>query len=254
MPTNADDPRLDPAPVVRRFVAELARAVDLVGLYAGGSLASGDYRPGISDLDLVAVVAHPLDDPGRARLEGLHRELERADASADKLHCAYVVQGEACDVMQPHWTWAHRELYPRHVTGIARAELLRGGIVVTGPPPRELFPPVDDAALAEAVRADLTGYWGRVVRKRLLWLNPVYVDLGLLTVARAAATLTDGSLITKAEAIRRLPALGVPADLVGAVTARREGRRRDEPLLRRVRHAAVARRIVADGIARLAPR
>lgn len=58
-----------------------ARAVQpvaaVLGLYAGGSLASGDFHPGRSDLDLVAVVDEELDGPRREQLRALHEGLDR---------------------------------------------------------------------------------------------------------------------------------------------------------------------------------
>ena len=52
--------------VVDEYLAELARRMrdvlgdDLLGVYAGGSLALGAYEPGRSDVDVSAVVAAPL--------------------------------------------------------------------------------------------------------------------------------------------------------------------------------------------------
>ena len=59
------DPRLGPAPLVAAFAAAVQPVVDVVALYVGGSLAAGDYRPGISDLDLAAVLATAPDPVSR---------------------------------------------------------------------------------------------------------------------------------------------------------------------------------------------
>ncbi len=64
---------------------------------------------------------------------------------------------------------------------VARAELVRGGITVLGPPPTTLFAAVDPATLAAGARSELTGFWTGAVRKPHLWLQDLYVDLGLLT-------------------------------------------------------------------------
>jgi hypothetical protein len=68
---------------------------------------------------------------------------------------------------------------------------------------------MDPAALKDAARAELAGYLSMAVGKPHLWLQDGYVDLGLVTLARAEATLTEGRLITKREAMERLPRLGV---------------------------------------------
>src|SRR4051794_17078469 len=79
------DQRLTVAPVVPRFAAAIREVAGVTAFYAGGSIGSGDYRPGISDLDLVAVLGAPLTRARRDRLSTMHRTLGVA-----KLHCAYV--------------------------------------------------------------------------------------------------------------------------------------------------------------------
>ncbi len=56
------------------------------------------------------------------------------------------------DVGHNHWTWANGALFRRPLSGIARAELLRGGITVFGLVPAQMLPAVDDAALRSAAR------------------------------------------------------------------------------------------------------
>jgi Nucleotidyltransferase domain len=189
------DSRLDPVPVVATFAKAVRPVVDAVGLYAGGSLASGDYHPGVSDLDLVAVIRAPLDARKQHELRQLHETIQQEHPPAARLHCVYVPRGEVTDVTATHVMWSHGRLARRQLSGVARAELLRNGITVCGPPPAELIPRVDDAALRVAIRAELTGYWRRTVRWPWEWLNDWCVDLGLLTLARAEAALDDGRLI-----------------------------------------------------------
>jgi Nucleotidyltransferase domain len=143
------DPRLDQASVVAVFAEAVRPVAGVVGFYAGGSLALGDFRPGISDLDLAAVVAAELDDQQRERLLALHEAVQRDEPTAAKLHCVYVPRHNLAQPCTPHLTWAHGELFHRPFTGIARAELLRDGITVYGPPPAELLPPVSLDALQQ---------------------------------------------------------------------------------------------------------
>jgi hypothetical protein len=110
---------------------------------------------------------------------------------------------------------------------------------------------VGDADLEAAVRGELTGYWTDALRKPHLWLQDVYVDIGLFTLARAEATLHDGRLVTKQEALPRLAGLGVDAGLVAEMTRRRQGetvRLSGRKRLQRARHA---RQVMTRGIARL---
>jgi hypothetical protein len=242
------DSRLDPVPVVAAFAQAVRPVVGAVGLYAGGSLASGDYHPAVSDLDLVAVITARLDARKQHELRQLHETIRQGHPPAARLHCIYVPHGEVADVKAAHVMWTHGQLAHRCLSGIARAELLRNGITVYGPPPAELLPPVDDAALRVAVRAELTGYWRKSVRWPWLWLNDWCVDLGLLTLARAEAALDDGQLITKSEALGHLDRFGVPADLSRQIGRRRQGKNTPLSAIQRVRRAYIARRVVSCGL------
>ena len=242
------DPRLAVAPVVARFAGSLGAVVDLVAFYAGGSLGTGDYRPGISDLDLAAVVASTPDGFAEAALTRLHQELAEADDSAAKLHCFYLPRNRVADPAEEQLNWAHGELYRRPFTVVARAELLRHGITVRGPEPASLFAPVDAAALRAAARSELTGFWAVAVTKPHLWTQDVYVDLGLVTVVRVEATLTEDRMLTKAEALTRLDRFGVPPGLVDEMTRRRAGEVVVLTDAERATRAEVARAIVVRAI------
>jgi hypothetical protein len=95
---------------------------------------------------------------------------------------------------------------------------------------------VSSEELRQGARGELAGYWSRALRKRAIWNQDVYVDLGLTVWARADATLTEGILITKTEAIARMAAHGVPAHVVEGVARRRAGQQvvmTDEERVRR---------------------
>ena len=95
------------------------------------------------------------------------------------------------DVTHRHWTWAFGELFRRSLSRIARAELLADPIVVLGPAPPSWLPPMSSQELRDGARAELAGYWGRALRKRAIWNQDVYVDLGLTVWARAEAPLSQ---------------------------------------------------------------
>ena len=232
------DPRLAAAPVVAAFAAAVRPLTH--ALYAGGSLAAGGYRPGISDLDLCAVVPR---DPDEQVLIDLHRALP----DAELLHCAYVPLGDRLDLRSEHLVWAHQELYRRPFGAIARAELFAFGITVHGPPPAEVLPAVDDATVRAAAREELTGYWARVCTEPHLWHQAGYVDHGLTTLARAAATVATGRLITKQEALDDLHRFGVPDALIGSIRRRRAG----EAVPVSPEDAELSRQIMIEQTARL---
>ncbi len=67
-------------PAVVEFGERLAELGLVRDLLVAGSLATGDYLPGVSDLDLVAVVNGAVDSPRRAALVALHTHLEQGQA------------------------------------------------------------------------------------------------------------------------------------------------------------------------------
>lgn len=219
-------------------VVELGRRLATLGwvteLFVGGSVASGDYTPGISDLDLVALVDGPLDTVRRAVLVTVHRDLDAGSASGLNLGCVYVDSGQLLDLEVRHLTWSHGTLVQRCLSGVARAELVRHGYAVFGRSPRDVFPAMNNAEVREAARGELTGYWAWAARRPWLWLDPVIADLGLTSMARGRHTLATGELLTKTQAIERVAA---PAWLIDQLRARRRGEDVTSP---RVRTALIA--------------
>lgn len=202
-----------------RFLTDL-RDLAPVAVWAHGSLGGGDYQEGRSDLDLIAV----LDDPITARtvwqVARLHARLRNV-ALVDKLHCSYLTSGTADGAGRRHLTWAHEELFKRPVTPVTRRELHAFGLVLHGEAPATLLPPVPDGELSAFVVRDQRDYWRREVDRAGNWTQDIWVDLGLVTYARAAVTLKDGRLITKREALELLPALGAPVEVVEDIRRRR---------------------------------
>ena len=217
------DDRLRVASFVVPFGAAARPIAGVIAMYVAGSLASGDYKPGISDLDLVAIIEAELDEERQDRLVDLHRTTIRGDARASKLHCVYVPADQIADVEREHLTWAFGELFERTLSGIARADLLDNPVVMYGPAASDLLPAMDRAAITAAALAELDGYWTGAVDQPDVWREDVYVDLGLLTVARVAAVVGEGCLITKTEAIQRLRAMDVDTAIIDQIAGRRRG-------------------------------
>jgi hypothetical protein len=236
--------------VLEQFVSAVRRAVPTVAVWAHGSLALGDFQPGRSDLDLIAIVEAPLDGEARDRLASMHRQLLEKEAAVAKLHCSYMVSAELAEAEADHVTWAHGTILERPVTPVTRRELLDGGLVLYGPPPKELLPSLLPGQLEDFIRRDLEDYWLPATGRPLLWLRDIWVDLGLLVLARATVTLRDGRLITKGEALAELRELGAPADVVRDIHDRRYARPEPISRLQRVRRAVRARAFLRRGIKR----
>ena len=118
-----------------QFAADAGRVLPLAALWAHGSLAYGDFVPGRSDLDLVALVGAPVTDEQRQDLRAPHEALIAREPLAAGLHCSYMVSGEHADPGRHHLTWAHQEMFERPVSPVSRRELHAGGLGLLGPAP-----------------------------------------------------------------------------------------------------------------------
>jgi hypothetical protein len=251
MPANQAKRVNQVKPLLERFTASAADVIPLVALWAHGSLALGDFQPGRSDLDLVALVATDITGAQREQLQRMHEALIGDEELADKLHCSYVVRGQLADAGRCHVTWAMGELFDRPVSPISRRELRQGGLCLYGPEPAALVPAITDQELTGYVRAHLRDYWYPKTDKPQLWLRDIWVDLGLLTLARASVTLRDGRLISKREALEVLARLDAPEDVVHDIYQRRYAAEQPISEQWRSRRALLARTFVRDGIARV---
>ena len=216
-------------PAVLEFGLRLQALGWVTDLLVAGSLATGDYIPGVSDLDLVAFVDGPVDERRQSMLAALHRQLDAGAAAGLNLGCVYVDSARADDVRIPHPTWTHGVLVRRILSGITRAELVRHGYSVSGRSPLEVLPAMTDDDIREAARAELTGYWSWAARRPWIWLDPVIADLGLTSMARGRHTLRTGELLTKSQAVEQADA---PAWLIDQLRARRHGELISSPRLR----------------------
>ncbi|WP_043625111.1 nucleotidyltransferase domain-containing protein [Nonomuraea candida] len=228
------------------FLEGVEPAVPLVALWAHGSLAAGDYQPERSDLDLIAVLDSAPTMEHWRRIKAVHRRLRLP--LAERLHCSYLARQELDDLAAEHITWAHGHIFRRPVTAVTRRELHDKPRVLYGPPPAGLLPPVSDAELTRFVRTDLRDYWLVKAQGRRRWLQDVWVDLGMLTVARATVTLRDGRLISKREALDVLAELDAPETVVADIRARRYDT--PAPVLSRFRRGRLARAFVRTAIRR----
>ncbi|MGI8417731.1 MAG: nucleotidyltransferase domain-containing protein [Nakamurella sp.] len=206
--------------VVEEFGERLAALGWVSDLFVGGSLATGDYVPGVSDLDLVAIADGTVDAARQTVLAGLHRWLDRGIGSNFKLGCVYVDRAQILDLPARHPTWTHGSLVQRPLSGVARAELVRHGYVVFGRTPDDVLPAVSDDDVREAARAEVAGYWAWAVRRPWLWLVPEFADLGLTSMARGRYAVASGRLLTKTSAVELAAA---PPWLIDQLRDRRHG-------------------------------
>src|SRR5205809_8087961 len=94
-------------PAVLEFGTRLEAQGWVSDLLVAGSLATGDYVPGVSDLDLVALTGGPVGRARQEMLTSLHRELDRGAAHGLDFGCVYVDAGRLADLGALHPTWTH---------------------------------------------------------------------------------------------------------------------------------------------------
>jgi predicted nucleotidyltransferase len=223
----------------------------LVGVYLYGSLVTGDFSPARSDIDVLVLLEREPDEAAISELLELHTALASSADPAGRLHCLYVSAQDAADPARLRAYWYGDRMTQWQVKLLTQAELAAAGVALYGPWPPPGLGPVAIADLQAAVREEITGYWRRIARRRRCWLQDTWVDFGLITLPRAEALLTTGDLITKSEAIHRLPGFGVPAALADQIRRRRDGRDVAVGPLQRIRRAYAARRLMRRGIRRL---
>ena len=201
-------------------------ADELVGVYAGGSFALGDFDAGRSDLDVVAVTRGRLRRDRKRRIvralrhealpcpaRGLELVVYRAEIAGHPTDEAgfelNLNTGERVDdrvdfepgTVERHW-------FP-----VDRAILADRGVALCGPPAAEVFAPMPRELLRPVIRESLE--WHR--------LHGSGDDDAVLNACRASRYLCDGTWSSKGEAGEW--ALGRVAD-PGLVTAALRSRSR----------------------------
>lgn len=208
--TVAEDPRATLGELVELIYAHFGER--LIGLYLFGSLATGDFFPARSDLDLFAVLASAVADEGDDlyALRQLHEqfESERPDWR-DRIEVAYV----SSDVLAtfasvPTGTIARvspgEPLHLRELDGNLMWLLDWNGAIngetLLGPRPLAIGPAVDADAFRAAVLAQLHEL-GRTVRASSVAYVPAQQGYIVATVCRALYSLATDEQTSKEHAV-----------------------------------------------------
>jgi hypothetical protein len=178
-----------------------------VGMYLGGSLATGAFDPGTSDIDFAVITAGDVDDAGAAALRASHDRITVSPrAWAKKLEGLYVPR----DTARAHRERGQRCAYlgvggwfgvvPYQADWIVQLHLVREhGIIVAGPDPKALIDPVTPGELRASCAAIMRDW------------EPLLADTGrfdaeyqaytVLTMCRVLYTLEHGAVASKPQAV-----------------------------------------------------
>lgn len=187
-----------------RIAAALQPQPQLLGLYLYGSLATGDFTPGVSDIDLLAVTDEPITPDVITRLQGMHTVIDRAFPRwRDRIEVIYVPQqalatfrtssseigvispGEPLHILSAGIDWLMNWHQVRH-----------GGQVVTGPPAKTYVPDTTVQEYVSAVREHAAAFGEWMPDMRL----PHQQSYAVLTLCRALYTTRHGYGTSKADA------------------------------------------------------
>jgi len=266
---NAAELPADVATRVRKYLDALeTENADFVRhVYLVGSIALGDYRKGVSDIDFVALVAHPLGNTQCAALARVH-----AAMAGDKPHFDgfYIEQAELRTVPQP-------KSAPCIIDGVFQEDavcfeinpvtwmcLAQKGIRIKGHPRRDLDIAIGAAALLPFEIGNLRSYWipwideGRAALARkdpASGVTAAVMAWGVLGVLRIGCTLATGQVVSKTQAgewaLSTYPLMWHPA-ILDALAAR-SGELLQLPVIR-CQHALAFMQHVIDQVFAKAPR
>lgn len=178
----------------------------LSGLYLYGSLAGGDFDPLRSDIDFAAATARELTAGEVSGLERLHARLWQSGSKwALKLEGSYV----PLEVLRRPSPLDAEPRYPTVNEGriylgglgsdwVFQRHILReSGVVLAGPPPRDLIDPVSPAALRAAILGFLREWWLPMTQNPARLATREYQAYAALTMCRALYTLETGEIASK---------------------------------------------------------
>lgn len=205
--------RIDVARVIDRYLGLMARegALRPRGLYLVGSVALGDYRPGASDIDFVALLDAPPTAEETDALARVHAALASHGAPAFD---GFYIRAEALRRPPERGAVVPFSLEGRLRSGEICREvspvtwrcLARSGRPILGPAPAALGIADDDVALRADGLANLDGYWRRWIAEceaalaRKAEGEACAADAlawGVLGIARVTCTLATGQIVSK---------------------------------------------------------
>lgn len=195
-----------PHPTINTLLTEWTKGLKslfgdkIVGLYLSGSLAYGDFVPERSDIDLEAVVRHPLTGDELVSVERLHREIEtRHPEWAGRVECSYVsleLMSELTPPAEPRPWWGFGTFYAEAPAGnewiINHYLLSKHGIRLEGPDFNELIPSIEIRNVRLASAKDLFQEWVPKANDKAWLSDSHYQSYLVLNLCRILRTVIHG--------------------------------------------------------------
>jgi len=200
----------EPAAVVallEELVADIRAGLgdDLVAIYVFGSYVAGDFEPGVSDLDLVAVSTRQLHEPELMTLDRMHMSFAgRHPEWSDRIEVVYI----GVDALRSFRTSRGRLAVispdePFHLRDERPAEWIQNwflvretGVALFGPVATSLIPAIAWPEFVSAIRR----YAREVAARSLDDVSPGQLAYNVLTICRALRAVETDTLSSKREA------------------------------------------------------
>jgi predicted nucleotidyltransferase len=187
-----------------------------VGMYLYGSIATGDFRPGMSDIDFLVAVQDELSPRLLTALRRLHARLAAGPSPwAQELEGSYIPVGalrryDASNAIHPRVERGGGLLEVRgHGCDwvIQRLILRERGVVLSGPPPADLIDPVSVGEFRDALRQLMREWWAPMCAEPFRLRGRGYRAYAVLTMCRVLYSLESGTVVSKPVAARWAPPL-----------------------------------------------
>ena len=179
------------------------------GMYLFGSLASGGFNPHSSDIDFVVVTSGDLPAELLPELKAMHAEIAACGLEwAHELEGFYIPQdtlrrydpAQRFPSIGVDWDFS---VGGQDSAGVIMRHILREqGIVLAGPPLRELIDPVTAAQIRQAAIQILIDWWVPRLTDPAQLLRSDYQAYAVLTMCRMLYTLATGAIVSKPAAAR----------------------------------------------------
>ena len=175
-----------------------------VGMYLYGSLASGDFDPGRSDIDFLVVTKEELPDDIVTGLKSMHTRLYKSGMEwAPKLEGSYVPTDviRRYSVNGPSWPMINKDKFlvaHENISWVINNYVLsKSGVVITGPPLQTIIKPISKEELKGAVLTLLRDVWTPWQYNSDLFHSDEYQSYVVLTMCRAIYTLKNRTVVSK---------------------------------------------------------
>jgi len=188
---------------LRQYGEDLERQAPgvMAGLYAVGSVALGDFRSGLSNLDVVAVSADAWDEAALRAARRCTRALSRR-GQPPRLVCLTwdELAADPADLAPPCWQ-GQRTLAAGELANPLTWQVMRtAAVCVAGPE----YPDVGAGDLREWAAQRLSSWWGPWIGKQGSRPDALLIRRAtterVLEAARLAQVVSSGRVVSKAEA------------------------------------------------------